>query len=102
MVQESPALKGRTVAVTRPREQAEDSVKTIKERGGKAYLLPTIEIRKTTDLSATKAFFDALANRKADYVILTSVNGVRYLLNAAESLGIRDQLKPRLKKPGLW
>jgi len=98
MVQESPALKGRTVAVTRPREQAEDSVKTIKERGGKAYLLPTIEIRETNDLSATKAFFDVLANRKADYVILMSVNGVRYLLNAAERLGIRDQLKARLEE----
>jgi uroporphyrinogen-III synthase len=98
MVQEDQALKGRTVAVTRPREQAEDSVKAIKKRGGKAYRLPTIEIRETSDLSATKAFFDALASKKVDYVILMSVNGVRYLLNAAEGLGIRDQLKASLKE----
>jgi uroporphyrinogen-III synthase len=98
MVQEDQALKGRTVAVTRPREQAEDSVKAIKERGGKGYLLPTIEIRETIDLSATKAFFDALASKKVDYVILMSVNGVRYLLNAAQTLRIRDQLKTCLKE----
>jgi len=97
MVQDQ-ALKGRTVAVTRPREQAEESVKAIEERGGKAYLLPTIEIRQTTDVSATKAFFDALANKKVDYVILMSVNGVLYLLNAAESLGIKGQLKACLKE----
>jgi len=98
MVQEEQALKGRNIAVTRPREQAEDSVKAIKERGGKAYLLPTIEIRQTTDLSATKAFFADLANRKVDYVILMSVNGVRYLLNVAQTLRIRDQLKNYLKE----
>ena len=93
MVQEDQALKGRTVAVTRPREQSEDSVRAIEERGGKAYLLPTIEIRQANDSSATKAFFDALASRKVDYVILMSVIGVRYLLNAAVTLGIENKMK---------
>jgi uroporphyrinogen-III synthase len=97
MVQKSQALKGRTVAVTRPREQAEDSVTAIKERGGIAFLLPTIEIREKSDLSAAKAFFDALTSKKVDYVILMSVNGMRCLLSAAKSLGTTDQLKARLK-----
>jgi uroporphyrinogen-III synthase len=98
MVQENQTLKGKTVAITRPREQAEDSIRTIEGRGGKAYLLPTIDIRQTTDPSATKTFFDALASKKADYVIFMSVNGVRHLLNAAESLGIESQLKAYLKE----
>ena len=98
MVQKDRALRGRTVAVTRPREQAEETVKAIEERGGKPYLLPTIEISGPPDLSATKAFFGALASKKADYVILMSVNGVRHLLNAAESLGIKDQIKACLKE----
>jgi len=97
MVQEGQTLKGRTVAVTRPREQAEDSVREIEERGGKAYLIPTIEIRETRDMSATKAFFEALANKEVNFVIWMSVNGVRYLLNAAATLGIESKLKAFLK-----
>jgi uroporphyrinogen-III synthase len=97
MVHENQTLKGRTVVVTRPREQAKETVKAIKERGGKPYLLPTIEIRGQADLSITKAFFDALASKKADYVILMSVNGVQHLLNAAENLGVKDKVKTGLK-----
>ena len=98
MVQEDQPLKGRTVAVTRPREQSEDSVRAIEKRGGKAYLLPTIEIRQANDSSATKAFFDALASKKVNYVILMSVNGVRYLLNAAVTLGIENKMKAFLEE----
>ncbi len=98
MVQEDQALKGRTVVVTRPREQSEDSVRAIEKRGGKGYLLPTIEIREAKDSSATKAFFDALASKKVDYVILMSINGVRYLLNAAATLGIENEMKAFLEE----
>jgi uroporphyrinogen-III synthase len=97
MVQEDRPLRGRTIVVTRPREQAQETVKAIEERGGKPYLFPTIEIRGATDLSSTKAFFRALASKKVDYVILMSVNGVRHLLSAAESIGVEDEIKKNLK-----
>ena len=97
MVQKDRPLKGKTVVVTRPREQAAETVKAIETLGGKPYLLPTIEIEAPRDFSAAKVFFQALAHREADYVILMSVNGVQHLLAIAESLGIADELKRDLK-----
>jgi uroporphyrinogen-III synthase len=97
MVQENRPLRGKTVVVTRPRGQAEETVKAIEKRGGKPYLLPTIEIHGAADLSATKVFFKALADKKVDYVIFMSGNGVQYLLDAAERLGVKDAIKKNLK-----
>jgi len=98
MVQEAATLKGRTIAVTRPTGQAEEAGKMIAKKGGKPYFIPTIEIKGPRDLSATKKFIDALARGEVDYVIFMSINGVKYLLSAAESLGLKDQLKKRLEK----
>ena len=97
MVQENQTLKGKTIAVTRPREQAKETVRTIEERGGKSYLFPTIEIRGQQDLSAVKAFFNALSSGKVNYVVLMSVNGVQHLLEAAERLGVKEEVKTNLK-----
>ena len=98
MVQERLTLKGKTIAVTRPREQAEESGKSIRQMGGKPYFLPTIEIKGSCDLSTTKKFIEALLLEKVDYVILMSVNGVQYLHRAAERLGLRAELNQGLKK----
>ncbi len=97
MVQEDRSLKSKTIVITRPRKQAQETVKAIEKRGGRPYLFPTIEIHGTTDMSSTKAFFKALANKKVDYVILMSVNGVQHLLTAAESVGDREEIKKNLK-----
>jgi uroporphyrinogen-III synthase len=97
MVQEGRPLRGRTIVVTRPRDQAEETVKAIEARGGKAYLFPTIEITAPRDLSAVKGFFKNLSSKKVDYVILMSVNGVQHLLSAAESLGVKDGVKKSLE-----
>ena len=98
MVQEPLTLKGRTIAVTRPREQAAESGKIIRRMGGKPYFIPTIEIKGSRDLSTTKRFIEALLLEKVDYVILMSVNGVQYLFSAAESLGLQKKLEQGLKK----
>jgi uroporphyrinogen-III synthase len=98
MVQKKQTLKGKTIAVTRPRKQAKETVRTIEERGGKSYLFPTIEIIGHRDLSAAKAFFNALSSGKVNYVVLMSVNGVQHLLEAAERLGVKNDLKTTLKE----
>ena len=98
MVQEAFTLKERTVAVTRPHDQAEEAGKMIEKKGGKPYFIPTIEIKAPSDLSVIKKFIAALTRSEVDYVIFMSVNGVRYLRSAAESLGLKDQLKEWLEK----
>lgn len=93
MVQEERKLNGKTIAITRPREQMEEAAKLIVEKGGKPYFIPTIEIKGTSNLSAIKNFVNALCEKKVDYVIFMSVNGVQHLLAAAASLGLEKQLK---------
>jgi uroporphyrinogen III methyltransferase/synthase len=97
MVREDRPLRGRTIVVTRPRDQAEETVKAIVERGGKPYLLSTIEIQPPKNVTAVKKFFQALACKEADYVIFMSVNGVQHLLAIAENLGMVDEVKANLK-----
>ena len=91
-------MKGKTVAVTRPRGQAAEAAEMIKKRGGKPYLIPAIEIKGPSDLKPIKKFIAELRKEEVDYVIFMSVNGVRYLLSAAESLGQLDETLDGLRK----
>ncbi|MCW4044394.1 MAG: uroporphyrinogen-III synthase [Candidatus Bathyarchaeota archaeon] len=98
MVQNSQALKGRTIAVTRPCGQTAEAAALIEKMGGKPYCVPTIEIKALTDLSPVSQFIDELASGKVDYVIFMSVNGVRYLLSAAEDLDMKNKITNGLEK----
>jgi len=98
MVQEGSALKGKTIAITRPCGQAEEVAKMIEKRGGKPYFIPAIEIKVPSDLSPVKKFIDELEKGEVDYVIFMSVNGVRYLFSASESLRRLDETLEGLKK----
>jgi len=97
MVQENSALKGKTIAITRPRGQAEELAEMIEKRGGTPYFIPAIEIKRPSDLSPIKEFISELQKGEVDYVIFMSVNGVKYLLDAAESLGQYDETVAGLK-----
>ncbi len=98
MVQSAQTLKGRTIAVTRPCGQAEEAAALIEKMGGKPYYLPTIEIKAPNDLSPTRQFIDEVARGEVDYVVFMSVNGVKYLLSAAEDLGMKKDVKRGLEK----
>jgi uroporphyrinogen-III synthase len=98
VVQGVQTLKGRTVAVTRPCGQAEEVADLIEKRGGTPYYIPTIEIRAPKDLSSIRQFAEELVKGHVDYVIFMSVNGVRYLLNGAEDLGLKTTVKSGLEK----
>ena len=98
MVQNAFTLNGRTIAITRPREQAEETSRLIKKYGGKPYSIPTIELKGTNDLLPIKRFIAELGKGKIDYVIFMSPNGIRYLLSSAKKLGLEAQLKEYLEK----
>jgi uroporphyrinogen-III synthase len=98
MVQDDFTLKGRTVALTRPLNQAKETGNLIEQYGGTPYFIPTIEIASTCDLLAVQVFFAELEDNKVDYVLFMSPNGIHYLLNIAETLGLKDKLKKCLNK----
>jgi uroporphyrinogen-III synthase len=101
MVQNQAALKGKTIAVTRPCGQADEEAQIIRKKGGIPYFIPTIEIKCLSDLSPIKKFIDALANGKFDYVVFMSVNGVKHLFVASETLNLSNVLSVGLEKAAI-
>jgi uroporphyrinogen-III synthase len=98
MVQKTPNLKGKVVALTRPRGQAEEAGKLITEMGGVPYYIPALEIKGLSNLGAVKKFINELLMNQVDYVILMSTNGVKYLFEAATDLKLTNELKQGLAK----
>jgi uroporphyrinogen III methyltransferase/synthase len=71
-------LFGKRIVVTRAREQAGTLSKMLRELGADAVELPTIQIEPAGDYGALDG---AIANlRNYDWLIFTSVNGVRFFL----------------------
>ena len=60
MVQKTPSLKGKTVAITRPAGQAEEAGKLIEEKGGVPYYIPAIEIKGLSNFAPIKKFIAEL------------------------------------------
>ena len=98
MVQKTPNLKGKVVALTRPRGQAEEAGQLITAMGGVPYYIPAIEIKGLNSLGPVKKLIDELCMGQVDYVILMSTNGVKYLFAAAAELKLSDELKQGLAK----
>jgi uroporphyrinogen-III synthase len=98
MVQKTPNLKDKTIAITRPIGQAEEAGALIKAMGGIPYYIPAIEIKRLSNPAPIKKFIAELAQGEIDYVILMSTNGVKYLFEASEDLKLASQLKSGLNK----
>jgi uroporphyrinogen-III synthase len=98
MVQKTPSLKGKTVAITRPAAQAEQAGKLIEAKGGVPYYIPAIEIKGLSNFAPIKKFINELQKGQVDYVILMSTNGVKYLFSAAETLKQTAELQKGLAK----
>lgn len=78
-------LLGKTVVVTRAREQASESVALLASKGAEVIQFPTISITPLTDYSEADATINAL--HKYQWIIFTSVNSVRYFWARLEILG---------------
>ncbi len=83
---EKRPLYGKTVVVTRAREQASDSAALLEDLGAEVIQFPTIEIRPVADFAQVDAAVRALAGYRA--VIFTSVNGVRLFWERLAALGL--------------
>jgi uroporphyrinogen III methyltransferase/synthase len=82
---EGRPLFGKTILVTRAREQASDFRLLLEERGARCLEFPTIQVAPPTS-------WDALDNalrdlERYDWVVFTSVNGVRFVFKRLEVLG---------------
>jgi len=92
---ETRPLYGKTVVVTRAREQASDLVRRLTDLGAECIECPTIEIRRIKDLSP----LDRAIAHLDDYqwIIFTSVNGVRFFFDRLFENGLDVRALHRLK-----
>ncbi len=83
---ETRPLFGKTVVVTRAREQASDLVKSLTDLGANCLEFPTIQVGPPDDWSALDAALDCLPSY--DWVVFTSVNGVKYFFERLFARGL--------------
>jgi len=84
-------LLGKRVLITRSSDQAQEFINLITELGGEAVPCPVI---KTVLPEDTLAIDTALRNLSSyDWIIFTSVNGLRFFLQRGRELGIPIQEK---------
>lgn len=76
---ETRPLYGRTIVVTRAREQASDLVTQLTDLGAECIECPTIEIRRPRDLSQLDRAIEHL--NEYHWIIFTSINGVGFFFD---------------------
>jgi len=74
----SSPLAGRTVLVTRPADRARRFVDLLDQRGARAIVAPTIELRRARSAALTAALRDLAAGRFA-WIVLTSPSTIAML-----------------------
>ncbi len=81
----SRPLVGRRIVVTRAREQASDLLKELADLGAEPIEFPTIRIEPIADTGPLDSAIARLA--EYDWLVFTSVNGVRALFDRVWALG---------------
>jgi uroporphyrinogen III methyltransferase/synthase len=88
-------LSAKRIVVTRPRKQAGELVKLIKERGAHPVLFPVIETVWPDDLEPLDRALQQL--EEYDWIFFTSVNGVQFFFQRLEQVcKKKSYLKPVL------
>lgn len=86
VVVERRPLAGRTIVVTRPEEQAEALARPLQDAGARILLFPTIEIVAPSDPEPLRRAAREAASY--DWLVFTSVNGVKAFRRALEEQGL--------------
>ncbi len=95
----STILLGKTILVTRPKDQAGEFAELLERNGATVRFLPTIQI---VPPSSWHQFDDAIDSlERYDGIIFTSVNAVRGFLQALISRG-KDSMQSKLRKKILY
>jgi len=85
-------LLGKTIVITRPKEQAAHLAELIRQAGGEALIFPAVEIHDVADASSVHALIDQLDNY--DLAIFISPTAVA---RAMALISMRRTLPPKLQ-----
>lgn len=78
-------LTGKCIMVTRARSQVRELVEKIEHLGGEAYAFPLLKMMPPTDMAMLDEAITQLSTY--DWVVFTSVNGVRFFLERMHEIG---------------
>jgi uroporphyrinogen III methyltransferase/synthase len=79
-------LFGQRIVITRDRRQAMELAEPLEALGAESVIVPTIQIREPADAGPLDQAITRLATY--DWLIFTSVNGVRYFVEALDRSGV--------------
>lgn len=92
------SLKGKVIAITRPKKQARELAELVSKLGGKPYVVPTVEIKPLLDRQPITEFVNNILNKRVDYVIFMSVNGVTSLIDSLEKMEQKNRFLKELNR----
>ncbi|MCX7990756.1 MAG: uroporphyrinogen-III C-methyltransferase [Proteobacteria bacterium] len=92
---ESKPLFGKKIIVTRASEQAGSFSSKLRDLGARVFEIPTIKIVPINDYGLIDSAIENIKNY--DYLILTSVNGVKYFFERLEKKGRDGRTLSNLK-----
>ncbi|USG64162.1 uroporphyrinogen-III synthase [Brevibacillus ruminantium] len=96
---QSRPLTGIRLMVTRSRQQARELIDQFESFGGEAYAFPLLKMVPPADCSSLDEAIHRL--NRFDWVMFTSVNGVRFFLERMHQLGVSpEKLTGRLAAVG--
>lgn len=81
---ETKPLFGKTIVVTRPKSQAYEFIKLLEEQGANIIPFPTIQIFPPTSYKALDKAINSI--EQYDWIVFTSVNGVKSFFNRLKEL----------------
>lgn len=92
------SLKGKVVAITRPKKQTYELTKLISKLGGKPYVVPTVEIKPQRNKRLITQLFNKILNEQTDFLIFMSVNGVISLIGCLEKIRLKAKFLNKMSK----
>jgi len=84
-------LLNKKFLILRPKEHLENSIKLIREKGGLAFVIPSIRIAPISDWSNVDIHIKNLFDGFYDWLIFTSSNGVEIVMNRILNIGLNPK-----------
>jgi len=84
-------LQNKKFLILRPKEHLKSSIKLIREKGGFAFIIPSIRIIPISDWSIIDTHIKKLFEGFYDWLIFTSPNGVEIVMNHILDIGLNPK-----------
>jgi len=85
-------IEGKTIAITRSEEDAEEFIQLLSKEKARPITLPTIELVSKGE-KIVREFLDELQNYNPDYTVFMSSKAVKLLFDQAKKISLYEKLQ---------